>query len=61
MAAELGLIGASLGVAMPPAIALFPQLTGMKVKELEDGCAAKEGAKAKGLGPEDRVIFNRGL
>jgi hypothetical protein len=61
MAAELGVIGASLGVAMPPAIALFPQEAGIKVKELEDGCEAKVGAKAKGLGPEDEVVFNRGL
>ncbi|KAI9023443.1 Tricarboxylate/iron carrier [Hyaloraphidium curvatum] len=61
MAAELGLIAASLAVAMPPAIALFPQDASLKVAELEDGCTAKVVAKERGLGPDQTVVFNRGL
>lgn len=61
MASELAVIGASLGLAMPPAMALFPQMTSLKVSELESGSEAEKRAKEIGLKPEDKVVFNRGL
>ena len=47
-----GLIGSSLLIFLPPAIATFPQRGSIDPKKLE--------AKFKGL-PHERVEFNKGL
>lgn len=57
-AADLSLIGASLLVFLPPAIATFPQTATIDVRKLEDRFQNLKDAKGQ---PLTTVEFNKGL